>query len=102
MCVLITSAEEVMFSVALVCLQDNSKSNEWILIKFAGESNWLDFGDVLADTDEMRILAHAPATAPLGGGLRSPSASSFFVTWALLVFNPIMDIMKAVFKLYLT
>ena len=53
-----------MFSVALVCLfvcpQDNSKGYERILIKFAGDvrgatsNNWLDFGDVLADTDEMR------------------------------------------------
>ena len=70
-----------MFSVALVCPQDNSKSYEQISIKFAGDvreggttKNWLDFGDVRADTDEMRVLAHAPA--PLGGGLRSPSASS--------------------------
>ena len=40
------------------------------------KNKWLDFGDVLADTDEMRVLAHATATASLGGGLRSPIASS--------------------------
>ena len=39
--IIITSAKEVMFSVALVCLfvcpQDNWKSYERILIKFAGD-----------------------------------------------------------------
>ena len=49
-----------MFSVVLVCPQDNSKSYERILIKFAGDvgggttKNWLDFGDILADTNQMR------------------------------------------------
>ena len=46
----------VFGSVCLfVCLQDNAKSYERILIKFGWTRNkWLDFGDVLADTDEMR------------------------------------------------
>ena len=43
-----------------VCHQDYWKCYERIFIKFAGEvrggtrNKWLDFGDVLADTDEMR------------------------------------------------
>ena len=73
-----------LFVCLCVCLQENWKSYEQILIKFAGDvrggirNKWLDFGDVLADTDEMRVLA------PLGGGLRSPSASSICM---LLVWN---------------
>ena len=46
------------------------------MLVYLSRNKWLDFGDVLADTDEMQVLAHAPATTPLGGGLRSSSASS--------------------------
>ena len=54
------------------------------MIKFAG--------DVLADTDEMRVLAHAPATAPLGGSLRSPSASSLYYAFDFILHFHFLEI----------
>ena len=61
-------------------------------------NKWLDFGDVLADPDNARlkrVLAHAPATAPLGGGLRSPSASS-----SVLFLHVYVDIYGVLFSLF--